>query len=218
MKTEQNLPPTDISKPEYWSDRYDTDRAPWDMSGETAVFRALRERQEIPLDPQRIGRPVRLWIPGCGYGHDAIAFAKAGYEVSAVDFSDRPLQVLARQAQSEQLRVECVQADVFALPPSFFGTFDIALEYTCYCAIPPERREEYVQVIADTLVPGGWLIGLFFPIDGRPGGPPFAVEVDEIIALCSKVGLELRMNTVPVDSHPARLNKEVLMMFQKSAR
>jgi SAM-dependent methyltransferase len=210
----QNL--ADITRPDYWSERYDTDQAPWDMHGETAVFRALRERQEMPLEPQSRGRATRLWVPGCGYGYDALAFARAGYDVAAVDFSDRPLQVLAREAQNENLRVECVQADVFVLPSSFFGTFDIALEYTCYCAIPPERREEYAQVIANTLVPGGWLIGLFFPTDGRPGGPPFAVEAGEITSVCGRAGLELQRSYIPAESHPARLGKEILMMFRKA--
>lgn len=216
MNAEQKTPLTDITQAEYWSERYDTNQAPWDMHGETSVFRALRERKEMPVEPLNRGKATRLWIPGCGYGHDAIAFAKAGYDVTAVDFSDRPLQVLVQQVQKEHLQVECVQADIFALPPSFFGTFDITLEYTCYCAIPPERREEYAQVIADTLVPGGWLVGLFFPTDGRPGGPPFAVDADEITSVCKQVGLELQRSYVPAESHPARLNKEILMMFQKS--
>lgn len=215
MARENDSLHTDITDPEYWSERYDTRQTGWDMGEETPVFRALRERQEIPFGPQRAGRNTRLWIPGCGYGHDALALAEAGYDVTAVDFSDRPLHILAERARHRSLRVKCVQADVCALPPSLDGTFDLALEYTCYCAILPERRTEYVQALARSLCPGGWLVALFFPTDGREGGPPFAVDVSEAIALCTGAGLELRLQRIPAESHPARRNREVLMMFRK---
>ena len=186
------------------------------MKQETSVFRGLRLRGEFPVAPVEHGRPARLFIPGCGYGYDAIAFARAGYSVTAVDFAAEPLRVLRDNASKAGVNVAAVQADVFALPAdSFTGTFDAALEYTCYCAIPPERRAEYARVIAGSLVRGGWFVALFFPTDGRAGGPPFAVDPAEAQRLFVDAGLEWVSSRVPADSHPARLGREQLAFFRK---
>lgn len=205
-----------VDNPLYWAERYESGRTGWDMGHETPVFRGLRARGEFPLPPAVNGQATRLWVPGCGYGHDAVAFALAGYDVTAVDFAEQPLQVLQEAAARAGAAVEVVQADVFALPGErFAGTFDVALEYTCYCALPPERRADYVRVIADSLVPGGWFVGLLFPVDGRSGGPPFAVDREEAVRLLTDAGLVHVYSVLPEDSHPARLGKEWLAVFRK---
>lgn len=206
----------DVGSPEYWDSRYANGETGWDMKRETEVFRALRTRGEFPVAPFVGTRATKLFIPGCGYGHDALAFAQAGYNVTAVDFARAPLDVLAARATSTGVSLICKQLDVFALPRDFEQAFDAVLEYTCYCAIAPEQRAQYICALADALVPGGWLVGLFFPTDGRAGGPPFAVECEEVQMLCRAAGLVETSCVVPSDSHPARYGKEMLMVFQRS--
>ena len=58
-----------------------------------------------------------------------------------------------------------LREDFFDLPDELHGQFDYVLEYTCFCAISPERRFEYDRVIWQLLKPKGKLLGLFFPLD-----------------------------------------------------
>jgi hypothetical protein len=56
-------------------------------------------------------------------------------------------------------------------------------EYTCFCAIDPGRRAEYVDVQHAILKPGGTLLGCFYPLREGTDGPPFPVARAEIEAL-----------------------------------
>lgn len=205
-----------IDTPDYWADRYASGQTGWDMKDETPVFYGIRQRGEFPMPAVQHGRRTTLFIPGCGYGHDALAFARAGYAVTAVDFAAAPLQVLRQNAAYGNLDIDVVQADIFDLPASrFTGTFDTVLEYTCYCALLPEHRAEYTRILARSLAPGGWVVALLFPTDGRSGGPPFAVDPAEAQHLFVDAGLELIRAEVPDDSHPARSGRELLALFRK---
>ena len=72
------------------------------------------------------------------------------------------------------------RGDVFALGREMPNAFDGAWEYTCFCAIDPARRAEYVASLAGAIRPGGWLLGCFFPLRGNPIGPPFPMSVDGV--------------------------------------
>ena len=67
-----------------WDGRYRQEDTPWDK-GEPApgLVDWLKKNQ---LDPRS-----RVLVPGCGRGHDASAWAKAGFETTAMDLSDRAL-------------------------------------------------------------------------------------------------------------------------------
>jgi hypothetical protein len=53
-------------------------------------------------------------------------------------------------------------------------------------------------------------------LDGRSGGPPFAVSVAELIRLFQDRGFELLSREMPVDSIPRRREAEELLVFNKS--
>lgn len=59
-------------------------------------------------------------------------------------------------------------------------------EYTCFCAIDPRRRAEYVHVMGAILRPGAWLLACFFPMRRRAAGPPFAVSEGEVRRLFAR--------------------------------
>jgi hypothetical protein len=72
------------------------------------------------------------------------------------------------------------QRDLFTLAAEYPQAFDGVWEYTCFCAIDPRRRTEYVRVMAAILKPGGWFWACFFPIRTSGGGPPFPVAKAEV--------------------------------------
>ncbi len=211
--------PMDVNTAEYWSERYRRGETGWDLGAPTPVFAELLRRGGFPLPPHGADRATRVLVPGCGYGHDALLLASAGYEVIAVDFAPEAISALRQRTADLGLSLQALQADLFALPQLLQQPVDMVLEYTCYCAIAPERRPEYFRTVAQVLVPGGWLVALFFPLQqsgAEPlSGPPFPVDPNEILTLAERAGLRLHSRELPDSSHPARRGREELWMLYK---
>jgi SAM-dependent methyltransferase len=196
----------DVNSPRKWDENYEHNTAGWDLGGPTPVFkRLLLNRQLIP---------GRMMVPGAGRGHDAREFARHGFQVTAVDFSSQAAREMQRLA-SPEAPVDIWQHDIFALPDWLDHSFDYVLEYTCFCAIDPKRRAEYANLVTRLLKPKGTYIDLAFPLDGRKGGPPFAVSASEILKLFQARGFKLISREKPVDSVKPRRHAEELFLFQK---
>ena len=108
-----------------------------------------------------------------------------GYRVTAFDFAQVAVAEARRLAAADGVDVVVEQRDVFTLGRDYAGAFDGVWEYTCFCAIAPERREEYVSVLHTILRPGGLLLACFFPLREGGGGPPFPVsqgDLDRVLA------------------------------------
>ena len=134
-------------------------------------------------------------VPGCGRGHDVRAIAAAGAdEVIGLDLAPSAF------AGAETLpNTRFVLGDLFALPADFTATFDAVFEHTCFCAIPRERRDDYVQAVAKALKPGGLLLALFYltPRDNPDPtlGPPFNASLEELDARFAEHFTLLRSET-----------------------
>ncbi len=205
---------SDVNSPEYWSERYRRGDTPWDLGKPTPAFVALVERIDFPKPSANL-RPHVL-IPGCGYGHDALMLAQRGYAVTAVDFADEPLSYLQENARLLGVELTTLCCDVFTLPSRYSAAFDVVLEYTCYCAIDPSRRQEYAYTLSALTKPNGIVVGLFFPLDEAERlQPPFSVRVDDVRAEFENAGFVLITSEVPLESHPARAGREQLMIFRK---
>ena len=197
--------PSDVNKPDFWSEIYQAGRAGWDLGGPTPALHRLLESGEI--------KPGRLIVLGAGRGHDARDFARHGFKVTAVDFAAEA--VAAMQGLSDpEAPINILQADIFALPPKFNHAFDVVLEYTCFCAINPDRRSEYADVVARLIKPGGTYAALLFPLDEHKGGPPFSVSLEETLALFRKRKFRLKRREQPEDSVWQRKGLEELVVFK----
>lgn len=196
----------DVNSPRKWEADYERKTDGWDLGAPTPIFkRLILSRQLIP------GRMIVL---GAGRGHDAREFARTGFQVTAVDFASQAVQEMQRLSGPEA-SVEILQHDIFTLPEMLNKSFDYVLEYTCFCAIDPRRRREYADVVTHLLKPNGIYIDLAFPLDGRTGGPPFAVSASEILDLFQRREFKLIFDEVPADSVPSRRGVEELFIFQK---
>ena len=197
----------DVNLPDKWEADYRRKSDGWDLSGPTPAFKRLAASRRL--------QPGRMLVPGAGRGHDAREFARHGFQVTAVDFSPHAVSEMKRLADP-QAPIEPLQHDLFTLPSDLNSTFDYVLEYTCFCAIDPKRRPEYADLVARLLKGGGTYIDLAFPLDGRAGGPPFAVSETELFDLFSARGFELISREKPADSVSARRHAEELFIFRKA--
>jgi SAM-dependent methyltransferase len=158
-------------QPEFWDQRYHAQCTPWDFG---AVPAALRD-----FVAARPGNGRRVLIPGCGSGYEIEVFARAGYPVSAIDFS-APAVDRARE-RFGHLGGDIVHGDFFAHPfPS--ASFDVVYERTFLCALPPERWPAIVSRCASVLRPGGEWVGFFY-FGPKDDGPPFGLGRDEAVNL-----------------------------------
>lgn len=214
-----------VSNSEYWSDRYQSSATGWDIGDVTpfvADFLTNQRINQLFSDKKTAGGTEfflpKILVPGCGFGHDALAFAKHGFDVTAVDFAPEPISLLQQHIENQDLRnISAITANFFELPHSFSPAmeFDLIFEYTLFCAIHPEDRLLYSETASSLLSDQGFLLGLFFPLAPTADGPPFGVQSEAIIELFSHVNLHLVSREFPKTSHPARAGREELLLFQK---
>jgi SAM-dependent methyltransferase len=152
---------SDSNQPEFWTVRYAAGKTPWDFGGVPSALKSFLERSSVP---------GRILIPGCGSGYEVQVFHAAGYDVSAIDFS--PAAVDQAKRVLGVLAKRIILGDFFTYD---FGErrFDLIYERTFLCSISPSSWSEYVDRMADLLVPGGRLIGVFLYGQRPSSGPPF---------------------------------------------
>lgn len=158
-------------------------------------------------------QPARTLVVGAGRAHDALWFASRGFDTTAIDFAPSAVAVARDAASKAQLPLTVREFDVFALDPAVVGRFGLVVEHTCFCAIDPSRRAEYVAAIARVTEPGGLFVAVFFwrlP----PGGPPFATSETEVRALFEPAFEVLRLEPNPA-SVPDRAGAEGWGVFRR---
>lgn len=199
---------SDVNAPDFWESFYRRGVTRWDLGGPTPPLRRLLEQGHLT--------PGRMIVLGAGRGYDARLYARAGFDVTAVDFAAEAVAAMRALAEPDA-PVEILHGDLFELPAALDGTFDYVLEYTCYCAIDPARRADYAGVVSRLLRPGGRLIALLFPLEFPRGGPPFVVDPDALIADLVPHRLHLTHREIPPDTVPPRRGQEELLLFRKAA-
>jgi SAM-dependent methyltransferase len=195
-----------VNSPHKWEADYERKTDGWDLGGPTPVFKNIASSGQF--------KPGKMFVPGAGRGHDAREFARHGFKVTAVDFASHAVNEMRRLADPAA-PVDILQSDLFSLPVEFNNSFNYVLEYTCFCAIDPKRRTDYADLVTHLLKPDGVYIDLAFPLDGRAGGPPFAVKESEVMDLFQKRGFKLVSRKKPEESVSVRRYAEELFIFQK---
>lgn len=155
----------------------------------------------------------RVLVPGCGSGHDVRALAATGAEVVGLDISETAIATAREQAPVANETYRC--ADFFA---GDHGSYDALWEHTCFCAIDPDRRDDYAAAAAAAVRPGGYLVGVFFinpwDADETAEPPPFGATREAIIGHLAP-GFEWIDGRVPSRAFPGREGREWLAWFQR---
>ena len=187
---------------------------------------AAYERRETPWEKGRphpalvdfLARngPLKgeILVPGCGSGQDMRALSAAANHVLGIDFA--PRAIAKAKARRRIAREEYLLTDLFALPPELDGQFDWVFEHTCFCAIDPRRRTDYVRTIVRLLKPRGKLLAIFFiNPDHDEEGPPYGVSRTELEEFFGNY-FSVEGEWVPERTHPGREQRELMCVLARS--
>ncbi|HQW87198.1 MAG TPA: methyltransferase domain-containing protein [Flavobacteriales bacterium] len=155
----------------FWEERYHAGDTGWDLGGPSAPLKAYLE--------QLTDRDLRLLFPGAGRAYEAEHAHRLGFRhVTVIDLTDAPYaDLLARcpDFPKDHLLV----GDLF----QHEGTYDRIIEQTCFCALDPALRPDYVRAMHRMLRPGGKLVGVLFNDPLNTDRPPFGGSQGEYEAL-----------------------------------
>jgi hypothetical protein len=84
-----------------------------------------------------------------------------------------------------------------------------------FVAIPPSRRNEWGEKMAELIKPGGYLITLVFPIDPPTDvGPPFYVRPEHYDKPLSSAFVKI-VDRNPTISAPSHVGREQLLVWKR---
>jgi SAM-dependent methyltransferase len=197
-----------------WEKRYRTGDTPWEKGAPAPPL--------LEWLGSRGAMQGGVLVPGCGLGYDVRAIAAAsptgpvvGLDVAASAL-DRARQFALAGHETYELE------DFFDLPVELTNRFQWVFEHTCFCAIEPGRRLEYVHGVLRALQPGGALLAVFFLNPWDPGeapeggGPPFAVTREELDELFGR-DFDLIEEWTPSTAYPGREGREIIRLLRKRA-
>jgi SAM-dependent methyltransferase len=191
-----------------WQRRYEEKDTPWDKGAVAPPLLDYLKTHAIA---------GRVLVPGCGRGHEARALApQPGCSVTGLDLAPVAVADATRLTAEAGLSASAhfITGDFFQLPPEMLGAFDWLVEHTCFCAIEPRQRTDYVRSAAASLRTSGKIFGIFYLTPDVEAGPPFAVSMEELTALFEP-HFTIVDSWVPTVCFPHREDRERVVIFQK---
>ncbi len=119
------------------------------------------------IEQHRPGRAIDI---GCGTGTNVVTLARAGWQVTGVDFAPRAVKLARRRAARAGIQADVSVRDATRLD-GIEGPFDLAFDLGCFHTIPPAGRNGYLEQLERVLARHGfWLLyGFLRPDDDHAG-------------------------------------------------
>ncbi len=120
----------------FWQRLFEQNLTPWDRGSANPQLLAWLERGALSHG--------RILVPGCGNGHEVLALAAMGFEVTALDYAPAAVDRVAARLEAAGLHATILKADVREWTPDD-GLFDAIYEQTCLCALHPDDWMRYAE-------------------------------------------------------------------------
>jgi cyclopropane fatty-acyl-phospholipid synthase-like methyltransferase len=186
-----------------WEERYQTGDMPWEK-GEASpgLVDFLAAHKELARGT--------VCVPGCGTGHDAREWARAGFTVTGFDLAASAVKLSREHTATAGLTARFGQGNFLTdTPPE---RYDWLFEHTLFCAIDPGERENYVAAVQRWLKPGGMYLAVNYLIPDTDG-PPFGTTRDELWQRFSP-HFDLLAEWAP-RSYPNRTGLELMLWWRR---
>lgn len=188
---------------EYWDNQYTSKATGWDLG---KVSPPIKEYIDTLKD-----KNISILIPGCGNSYEAEYLLSQGFtNVTLIDIAPTLVENLQNKFENNA-NLKIVLGDFF----DHYGQYDLIIEQTFFCALPPSMRQNYVSKMHELLSNNGKLVGLLFN-KTFVSGPPFGGSLNEYQQLFKNHFRFLQMDLCQNSIKP-RANSELFIEFQKTA-
>ena len=152
------------------------------------------------------GRAIDL---GCGTGTNIITLARAGWQVTGVDFAPRAITLARRKLKEAGIDADVNVKDVTRLN-GIQGPYDLAFDLGCFHGISQNKRSRYLEQLDRILAPGGfWLIYGFIKPEANHASS--GLDEAEISVISSRLTLLTRRESFDDKRHKS----SAWFLFQK---
>ncbi len=135
---------------QFWDEQYQANQTGWDLGKASPPL--------VNLIDSLTNKALRILIPGAGNAYEAAYLLHKGFtNVTIVDIAPTVVEKLqALYAGNSNIKI--VLDDFF----NHNGKYDLIIEQTFFCALPPTMRQKYVWKMHQLLNESGVLSGLLF--------------------------------------------------------
>jgi len=135
---------------QFWDAQYQANQTGWDLGKASPPL--------VNLIDSLTNKALRILIPGAGNAYEAAYLLHKGFtNVTIVDIAPTVVEKLqALYAGNSNIKI--VLDDFF----NHNGKYDLIIEQTFFCALPPTMRQKYVWKMHQLLNESGVLSGLLF--------------------------------------------------------
>lgn len=186
----------------YWNAQWNDNQTGWDIGyASPAIAEYLSNYPD---------KNASILIPGCGNAYEAEFLVENGFtNITLIDIAPKAVELLKEKFSGNSgIRVLC--EDFFLHQ----GSYDLIIEQTFFCALPPRMRQKYVWKMHQLLNKKGVLAGLLFNREFEIN-PPFGGNKAEYEKLFRQA-FEFQSFDVTDKSIPARAGSELFIEFYKN--
>ena len=186
----------------YWNEKWLNNETGWDIGQASPPI--------VEYMKQYPNKNIKFLIPGCGNAYEAEFLYKNGFrDITLIDIAPKAVEILQEKFKNNpEIKVLC--QDFF----EHTGNYDLIIEQTFFCAIPPARRKEYAEKAFSLLNPNGKLIGVLFDKQFNQPFPPFGGCPCEYKPIFQPY-FEIKTMETCYNSIPSRANSELFINFKK---
>ena len=186
----------------YWDAQWKSNTIGWDLGMPAPPLVSLIDSIE--------NKSVKILIPGCGNAYEADYLVSKGFKnITLIDISETACAILkVKFLNQSAVRVLC--EDFFKLEDKF----DVIIEQTFFCALPPIMRQRYVWKMHSLLNDHGILAGLLFNRQFDVS-PPFGGSLEEYEKLF-QTAFHIDQLSKANNSVTPRANTELFFSFVKN--
>lgn len=190
------------SNQNFWDNKYKDNTLGWDLGTISPPIKSYIDTLE--------NKNLRILIPGCGSSYEAAYLLQQGFaNITVIDIAPTLVENLKMRFKDNP-DLNIILGDFF----THQGEYDLIIEQTFFCALPPAMRQEYVSKMHQLLSKEGKIAGLLFNKTFE-SGPPFGGSQEEYEMLFGNIFNFIKMEACQNSATP-RAGTELWIEFQKN--
>jgi copper chaperone CopZ len=187
----------------YWDQQYQANATGWDLGQVSPPIKSYIDQLK--------DKSIRILIPGAGNAYEAEYLLQQGFtSITVIDIAPTVVQKLQHHF-SGQAHIHLIQGDFF----DHEEKYDLIIEQTFFCALPPSMRQRYVWKMHSLLNDGGRIAGVMFNRSFE-SGPPFGGSQTEYEQLF-QTAFEFKTLACCINSVKPRHESELFVNLMKNS-